>query len=447
MSKTIKIKKGLDIKLKGKAELITEAAGHSATFAIKPSDFQGLIPKLAVKVDDEVKAGSPLLYNKNFPEISIVSPVSGKVVEVNRGERRKIIEVLIEADGNNESLVFEPTLLKAENAESARNLLLQSGLWPFLLQRPFGIMANPSIWPRDIFISGFDSAPLAPDLDYLVTEEKTAFQKGIDLLGKLSKGKVFLGVKPGSKLADTRGVEIINFAGPHPSGTVGVQIHHIKAINKGETVWTISPQGVIFIGRLLLTGKLDFSKTIALTGSEVKRPCYYKTVTGAEVSSIIAGKTIQKSNERIISGNVLTGSHIAPDGHIGYFHNQLTVIPEGNTVEPLGWASPGFNKYSPTNTFLSKLFPRKEYVLDANYHGGERAFVVSEQYEKVVPMDILPIYLLKSIIVNDFDKMEQLGIYEVIEEDMALCDYVCTSKTEVQEILRKGIETAIKETA
>jgi Na+-transporting NADH:ubiquinone oxidoreductase subunit A len=446
MSKTVKIKRGLDIKLKGKAELRVEHAIQPKTVAIMPSDFQGIVPKLSVKADDHVAVGTSLFSDKKHPEIMVVSPVSGKVVEVNRGERRKILELVIEPDGKDTTEPFPADLLSIKDRETARRLMLQSGLWPFLIQRPFGIVANPNDTPRDIFISGFDSAPLAPDYDFLLKGEKAAFQHGVDLLRKLTAGKVYLGLKHGSLFSDLKNAEINYFEGPPPAGNVGIQLHHIKPINKGEVVWTIQPQAVVFIGRLLMTGKLDFSKTVALTGSEVNQPLYLKTVAGACIESIVGGRTRKAVTERIISGNVLTGNRTPEDGYLGYYHNQQTVIPEGNNIEPLGWASPGFDKYSPTKTFLSKLFPRKEYVLNANFHGGERAFVVSEQYEKVLPMDILPVYLLKAIIVNDFDKMEQLGIYEVIEEDFALCEYVCTSKIEVQDLLRKGMNTVIKET-
>lgn len=446
MSKTIKIKRGLDIKLKGKAEKRVEAADKCATYAIKPSDFRGFTPKLAVKVDDEVKAGTVLLYHKNNPEVKITSPVSGKVVEVKRGERRIILEVVVEADGKNESVTFDKEKLAATNADSSKQLLLESGLWPYLIQRPFGIIANPGDTPRDIFVSGFDSAPLAPDYDFILSGEKEAFQKGINLLGKLTSGKVYVGLRSGSALADIKNAEVNYFDGPHPAGNVGVQIHNIKPINKGEIIWTIQPQAVVFIGKLLATGKIDFSRTIALTGSEVVKPVYVKTIVGAKMSSIVSGKTAKNVTERIISGNVLTGSLSSSENYLGFYDGQVTVIPEGNEVEPLGWANPGFCKYSPSRTFFSKLLPKKEYTLNANFHGGERAFVVSEQYEKFLPMDILPVYLLKAIIVNDFDKMEQLGIYEVIEEDLALCEYACTSKIEVQETLRKGIDTVIKET-
>lgn len=447
MSKTIKIKKGFDIKLKGKAEMNIGSTLVASQYAIKPADFPGLKPKLSVKADDVVKAGTPLFVDKSQPEVVFTSPVSGKVVSINRGERRRILEVEIESDGKFESESFktaDPEKLSRE--EITQNLLL-SGLWPFIVQRPFGVVAKPSVAPRDIFVSGFDSAPLAPDYEFTLSGETEALQAGFNALKKLCDGKVFLGLRPGSKFASLKGVEINYFEGPHPAGNVGIQIHKIAPINKGDVVWTLGIQAVVFIGRLFLTGKLNLERTIALTGSEVVNPKYYKSVVGATAASILKGKTAMTVNERIVSGNILTGTQLENDGYIGFFHNQLTVIPEGDQIEPLGWATPGFKKFSASKTFFAKLMPRKEYVLDANYHGGERAFVLSGQYEKVFPMDILPVYLLKSIIVDDFDKMEQLGIYEVLEEDMALCEYVCTSKIEVQEILRKGFSIMLKELA
>ena len=444
MSKTIRIRKGLDIKLKGKAELTVGAASVAKTYAIKPSDFPGLTPKLSVKADDIVKAGTPLFYAKSQPEVLFTSPVSGKVIAINRGERRRVLEVEIESDGKFESEDFSAGI-KSPDREAIKQVLLKSGLWPYLVQRPFGTIAKVADTPRDIFISGFDSAPLATDYEFSLANETTALQAGIDMLAKLTDGKVYLGLRQGSKFGSLKGVEVNYFDGPHPAGNVGIQIHHVKPINKGDVIWTIDVQAVVFIGRLFTTGKLNLEKVIALAGSEVSKPQYYKTVVGVNVSSLVEGNTAKAVSERVISGNVLTGTKVDRDGFLGFFHNQITVIPEGNTIEPFGWAMPGFKKFSASKTFFSKLMPRKEYVLDANFHGGERAFVVTEQYEKVLPMDILPVYLLKAIITNDIDKMEQLGIYEVIEEDMALCEYACTSKIEVQEILRQGISTVIRE--
>lgn len=445
MSKTIKIKKGLDIKLKGKAEQSVVADHDVTLFGILPSDFPGLIPKLTVKTDDTVKAGTPLFHDKYQPEVTITSPVSGKIVAVNRGERRRILDIAIESDGKFESETFEPGDIKSLSRETIRQTLLQSGLWAYIVQRPFGVIAKASDTPRDIFISGFDSSPLAPDTNFTLAGELKNFQCGIDVLSKMTDGKVYLGLKKDSILSQITGAEINYFEGPHPSGNAGIQMHHIKPLNKGEIVWTLDPQSVVFIGRLFTSGKVNLEKIIAFAGSEVKNPCYIKTHSGASVKQLADGKTYKNKTERTISGNVLTGSNTHNNGFLGFYHNQVTVIPEGNEIEPFGWITPGLNKFSASATFFSKLFSKKEYTLNANFHGGERAFVMSDQYGKVLPMDVLPVYLIKAIMDNDIDKMEQLGIYEVIEEDLALCEYVCTSKIEVQDVLRKGITSMIKE--
>ena len=445
MSKTIKIKKGLDIKLKGMAELSIGGEITSTLYGIEPANFLGLIPKLSVKPDEYVKIGTPLFYDKNQPEVKITSPVSGKVVAINRGDRRKILDIEIESDNKFESEQFTIGELSSINRDSIKEVLLSSGLWPYLIQRPFGIIAKPSDAPRDIFVSGFDSAPLAPSYDFSLANDLKSFQKGIDVLAKLTDGKVYLGVRSGSKLAEVKNAEVNVFDGPHPAGNVGIQIHHLKPINKGDKVWTIDPQAVVFIGRLFSDGKLNFSKIVSLTGSEVKNPMYYKTVVGVKASSIVSGKTEASGKERIIAGNVLTGIKMNADDYLNFYANQITVIPEGDNYEFLGWAMPRFNKFSFSRAYFSWLTPGKTYRADANLNGEERAYVMTGQYEKVLPMDILPVHLIKSIMADDIDKMELLGIYEVIEEDLALCEYVCTSKIEVQHILRKGIDLIVKE--
>ncbi len=445
MSKTIKIKKGLDIKLKGMAELSIGGEITSTLYGIEPANFLGLIPKLSVKPDEYVKIGTPLFYDKNQPEVKITSPVSGKVVAINRGDRRKILDIEIESDNKFESEQFTIGELSSINRDSIKEVLLSSGLWPYLIQRPFGIIAKPSDTPRDIFVSGFDSAPLAPSYDFSLANDLKSFQKGIDVLAKLTDGKVYLGVLSGSKLAEVKNAEVNVFDGPHPAGNVGIQIHHLKPINKGDKVWTVDPQAVVFIGRLFSDGKLNFSKIVSLTGSEVKNPMYYKTVVGVKASSIVSGKTEASGKERIIAGNVLTGIKMNADDYLNFYANQITVIPEGDNYEFLGWAMPRFNKFSFSRAYFSWLTPGKTYRADANLNGEERAYVMTGQYEKVLPMDILPVHLIKSIMADDIDKMELLGIYEVIEEDLALCEYVCTSKIEVQHILRKGIDLIVKE--
>ena len=446
MSDTIKLRKGLNIKLKGGAKEEVKTLSAPLKVALKPTDFPELTPKLKVKVDAVVKAGDALFYDKYHPEIVFTSPVGGKVVSINRGERRRILEVVVERDENAGSVEFVKGDPSSLSGEEIKEQLLKSGLWPFIKKRPYGTIALPNEKPKSIYISTFDTAPLAPNYNFILKDELATFQTGVDALAKLTNGKVNLGVNKNSVFTSIKNVEINTFDGPHPAGNVGIQIHHTAPLNKGDVVWTVHVQDVLFIGRLFETGKVDFTKTVALTGSEVEDPKYYKTILGTPVSAIADGNLKEADyNQRIISGNVLTGTKVEPAGYLGFYDSQISVIPEGDNYEFMGWALPGVDKFSASKAFLSKLFPKKEYVLDANLHGGERAFVLSGQYEKLVPMDILPVHLLKAILVNDIDKMEQLGIYEVIEEDFALCEYACTSKIKVQSILRKGINTMIKE--
>jgi len=446
MSETIKLRKGLNIKLKGSAKAEMEILTFPSTVALKPTDFPGLTPKLKVKADALVKTGDALFYDKYHPEIIFTAPFGGKVISVNRGERRKILEVVIETDVKAGSVEFTKADPNSLSGDAIKELLLKSGMWPFIKKRPYGIIASPAEKPISIYISTFDTAPLAPDYSFVLKGQLGTFQTGINALAKLTSGKVNLGVNQNSAFAAIKNVVINEFDGPHPAGNVGIQIHNTAPLNKGDIVWTINIQDVLFIGRLFETGKVDFTKIIALTGSEVENPKYYKTILGTPVSAMVNGK-LKKSDykQRIISGNVLTGSKVKSLSYVGFYDSQLSVIPEGDDYEFMGWASPGIDKFTASKVYLSKLFPKKEYELNANLHGGERAFVLSGQYEKLVPMDLLPVHLLKAILVNDIDKMEQLGIYEVIEEDLALCEYACTSKVKVQEILRTGINTMIKE--
>lgn len=448
MSKHFKFKRGLDIRLKGTAEAVLKDAPVFGTVALKPTDFFGLVPKLSVKADAQVKAGDALFFDKYHPEILFTSPVSGTVKAINRGERRRILEIVVEPDGKNEFRVFPVADPFTLPKEEIIRLLLESGLWPNIVQRPYGILANPAITPKHIFISGFDSAPLAPDYEFIFKNDQAALQTGINALSKLTNGVVYLGISPKQNngvFASLKNVMINMFEGPHPAGNAGVHIHHVSPLFKGDTIWTVSPQAVVFIGRLFLEGKLDVTKTIALAGSEVKTPQYYKTILGAELTNLLNHTTKKETRERYISGNVLTGKKIDPDDYLGFFDQMITVIPEGDEYELLGWALPGKDKFSASKTFLSSLFSKKEYVLSANMHGGERAFVLTGQYEQFLPMDLLPVYLLKAVLANDIDRMEQLGIYEVIEEDLALCEYADTSKIKVQEILREGLNTMMKE--
>ncbi len=443
----IKIKKGLDIPLKGEALKVVSAFSVPDIVAIKPADFINVLPKLIINPGDHVNAGSPLFYNKFDENIIFTSPVSGIVAEPVRGDKRLILEIPVTTDTEIKYEQFGKQDVSSIDAEKIRSLLLTSGLWTFIRQRPYDIIPAADSKPRDIFVSTFDSSPLAPDYQFILKDSITYFQTGIDALAKLTTGKVFLGLDATIKdniFSRVKNAELTYFKGKHPVGNVGVQIHKTKPINKGETVWYLNPQDIAMIGKFFTEGIYDASRIIAVTGPEVKNPVYCKTIIGSKVNQMVMDQARQE-HIRYISGNVLTGSTIKNDGFMGYYHHQLTMIPEGDYYEFIGWVMPGLKKHSNSRTFLSFLFPGKKYDFDTNYHGGQRPFVMTGQYEKVFPFDIYPVYLLKAILAEDIDKMEELGIYEISEEDFALCDYVCTSKIETQQIVRKGLELLRKE--
>ena len=449
MSQVIKLKKGLDILLEGEAKRELTRLPLVHAYALKPEDFPGVTPKLLVRVDDEVKVGTPLFFDKYRPQILFTSPVSGKVSAIVRGEKRKILEVVITPEAEQVYETFDVPAIEATDREQIKSLMLKAGLWPMIIQRPFGIVANPQDTPKSIFVSGFDSAPLAPDMNFVLENEAENLETGFALLGKLTDGKVYLGLKNGTSgvLNQVKNAEIRLFEGPHPAGNVGVQIHHIDPINKGDVVWTVDVQHVAMIGRFFRTGRVDMSKIVALTGSETAQPRYFSVITGLPINSIVRQKELRSQTEkvRIISGNVLTGRRVEPEGYLGFYSNQVTVIPEGDTYEFLGWGMPRLNKFSVSRSYFSWLSPKKHYRLDTNMNGGVRAYVVTGLYDKYLPMDIYPLYLLKAILAGDIDKMENLGIYEGIEEDFALCEFVDPSKTEMQAIIRQGIDLMIKE--
>lgn len=450
MSKVIKLKKGLDIKLNGEADKVVQTLGKVSRCALKPTDFRALIPKLAVKAGDEVKAGDALFTDKMRPEIKFTSPVSGTVEEIKRGERRKLLEIVVKADSEIRYREFGAADANRLSREEVLERMLESGVWPMVKQRPYDIVANPESQPKAVFVSAFDTAPLAPDYDLALSGKEKELQAGIDCLKKLTGKNINLNLScdmsQASLFTKLKNVELNYFSGPHPAGNVGIQINHLNPINKGDIVWTVNVQDLAIIGRLFTEGRFNAQKVIALAGSEVSRPMYYHSILGASIADITAGKLAGKVEERIISGNVLTGTRVEKDGFLGYYDNLVTVIPEGNHYEFLGWAAPGFNKFSASKLFPSFLCPKKRYTLDTNFHGERRAFVVSGQYEQVLPMDIYPVYLLKAILAQDIDQMEQLGIYEVAPEDLALCEFVCTSKIPVQAIVEEGIALMMKET-
>ena len=449
MSKTIKLKRGFDINLAGKPEKKISESSHSETYALKPTDFINMSrPKLLVKEGDTVKAGTAMLYDKMSEGVKYCSPVSGEVVEIKRGEKRKLLEIKILAD---KEVVFEKfkTFSTSDLANLSKKEALEQmqagGVWPNIIQSPFGIVANAEDTPKAIFISAFDTNPLAPDVAFQLGDKEKFFQAGLDVLRKLTPGKVHLNINGQAEVpqvfAQANGVELNKFSGPHPAGNVGVQIHHLDPISKKDIVWTVAPYGVAQIGQLFLEGKYDASKLVAVTGSEVKNPGYVKTYSGVMLEKLF-GSEVPTGHLRFIAGNPLTGENCGKAGYLGYYHNQVTVIPEGDYEEFLGWIKPSTKKLSFHKAIglLSFLNRGKEYTVDTNTHGEDRPFVVSGEFEKVLPMDILPTYLFKAIISEDYDDMEALGIFELVEEDVALCEFIDPSKNEIQKILREGIE-------
>jgi Na+-transporting NADH:ubiquinone oxidoreductase subunit A len=444
MGKPIKIHRGLNIPIKGEAEKRFKDISPDKLYALKPTDFHGVRPKLIAKPGDMVKIGSPVFYDKFHPEVQFCSPVSGVVKELIRGEKRKLLEIIIESDNKFDAIEIGAL---GNDAEAIRDSLLKFGYWPMIIQRPYGVIANPQDKPDFVFVSAFDSSPLAPDYQFILKDKKDEIKAGFDIISKLAEKPIHIGLKEGESHELFYSIENLNiheFAGPHPVGNVGTQINKIRPINKSEIYWTINIQDVARIGAFFLNQKIDYSRCIAVTGSVLKETWYSNVLPGQMVTSLISDN-LTEENLRVISGNVLTGKQISKSGYLSFYENQLSVIPEGDYYEFFGWLVPGFKKFSTSRSYLSWLMPKKKYKMDTNYHGGERAYVVTGEYEKVCPLDIYPQQLIKACMMQDIDKMEQLGIYEVIEEDMALCEFVCTSKTEVQSILRDSLDMLRKE--
>ena len=448
MSKDIKISKGLDIKLVGQAELTTETAILSNFYVVRPEDFHLVTPKLVAKVGEKVKAGSTLFFDKANESIKFASPVSGEVVEIVRGEKRKVLGIKIQADKTQEFHDFGK-LEASANAEAIKTRLLESGAWAFVKQRPYDVIAKPSSEPKSIFVSAYASAPLAADLDYTLAGKEAELQAAVSALAKLTEGKVHItvGKKSNSPFANLSDITLHKVSGPHPSGNVGTQINKLDPINKGEVVWTVSPQDLVIIGELLLTGKFNAERIIAFAGSSVKKPRYFKTKIGAEVSTMVYDNGVeQDGNDRIISGNVLSGKQVKPDGNLDYYSNVITVIPEGDDYEFFGWNKPIFNKVSTSRALtFSWLMPNKKFDLNTNTNGEHRAFVTTGNYEEVFPLDIFPLQILKACKYQDLDEMEALGMYEVAPEDFALTEFICVSKQPHQKIIREGLDLMYKE--
>ena len=454
MANVIRLRKGLDIHLQGKAEetkLNLKSNGH---FALVPDDFEGVVPKVVVREGDVVKAGDALFVNKLYPEVRFASPVSGKVTAVVRGERRKVLSVKVEADAEQQYVDYGKKDVTKMDGKAVVDALLEAGLFGYINQLPYAISTNPSVMPKSIFVSALRDKPLAGNFEFEVKGQEQDFVTGLQVLSKIAKTYLGLGIQPDlqAKLQQMnveKDVELTVFEGKCPAGNVGVQVNHIDPVNKGEVVWTIGdPTVVLFIGRLFNTGKVNLTRTVALCGSEVKKPCYADMLVGQELSTLLSNSYDADHSVRIINGNVLTGTVTTKDGFLGAHTSEITVIPEGDdNNEMLGWIMPRFGQFSVSRSYFSWLFGKKQYALDARVKGGERHMIMSGEYDKVLPMDIYGEYLIKAIIAGDIDKMEQLGIYEVAPEDFALAEFVDSSKLELQRIVREGLNNLRKENA
>ena len=452
MSKNIVLKKGLNIPIAGEAELRVSKAIAPGIVAVCPTDFKGLLPRLLVKEGDSVLCGSPVIADKKNPDILLASPVSGTVKELVRGDKRKLLAVLIEADDEQKCVDFGKKDVDGLDADAVRSAILQAGLWPWLVQRPYGILANPLETPRDIFVSAFNSAPLAADSEFCYDSEAKAIQAGVSALAKLSAGKVHLSLEAGrehSPLARLQNAEIHFFKGKHPAGNVGIQIANIKPIQKGETVWTVSLAGLAAIGKLFVKGRYDVSRKVAVCGPMAIEPSYIQTVPGMPMKTLAPFYGNLPEGIRFISGDVLSGRNAGEAGYLGFFDDQITLIREGVDKELLGWARPlRCKQYSRDHSYFSWLTPWRKYEMDTNLHGGPRAFLMNDgYYSKVLPMDIYPVYLAKACLASDIDKMERFGIYEVLPEDLATCEFIDPSKNNIQDIIAQGIDLMLKEMA
>jgi len=447
MVKVIKLRKGLDIELQGRAEEKVIQLKSNGHYALVPDDFEGVTPKVVVKEGDRVLAGEALFVNKQFPQVNFASPVSGKVTEVMRGERRKVLCIKVEADAQQEFKDFGKRDVTTLNGEQVIFALLEAGLFGYINQLPYAVSTNPETKPKAIFVSALRDKPLAADFEFEVKGQEADFQTGLTALSKIAK--TYLGCGVQSSFENYRDVEVTVFDGKCPAGNVGVQVNHIDPVNKGEVVWTIGdPTVVLFIGRLFNTGKVNLCRRVALCGSEITNPAYVDMLVGEELSTLLSNSYDASKSVRIINGNVLTGKPTTKDGFLGAHSSEITVIPEGNDAdEMLGWILPRFKQFSVNRSYFSWLCGKKQYALDARVKGGERHMIMSGEYDKVLPMDIYGEYLIKAIIAGDIDRQEALGIYEVAPEDFALAEFVDSSKLELQRIVREGLNILRKENA
>ena len=449
MSSDIRIRKGLDIQLKGKADAITKPAPLAAVYGIKPAEFHRVIPKLIAREGATLKAGDAVFYDKRDERVLFPSPVSGTITEIIRGERRKILEIRITPDATQSFQDFGKKEVNSLSPEQIKEHLLESGAWPLIKQRPYDVIASPDSQPKEIFISACKTNPLAPDYDYVLKGKEKELQAALTALSKLTTGKVHVSVFKDSSLSPFRSLKDIvlhNVSGPHPAGNVSTQIAKISPINKGEVVWVVAPQDLVVIGELFLTGHLNLTRTVALTGASMESPHYVTAIAGAQIKSVVGAGVKDPAATRIISGDVLTGRKVCENTYLGFYDDQITAIAEGNDYDLLGWAKPISNKISLTRALtFSWLHPDKEYNLNTNTNGEQRAFVVTGMYEEVFPLDIYPMQLLKACLYKDLDELENLGAYEVAPEDFALTEFVCVSKQPHQQIIRNGLDLMMDE--
>ena len=450
MTRIIKLHQGLDIRLAGKAEKVKRPAPSGTAFALMPDSFVGVKPKVVVKEGDRVKAGDALFVNKDCPEVRFASPVSGTVSMVERGERRKVLSIRVEADEKQEATDFGKKDVAQLDAAGVKGALLEAGLFGYINQLPYAVSTTPDTTPKAIFVSTLRDMPLAADFEVELLGNEQAFKTGLTALSKIAKTYLGAGVnQPNVALMASKEVELNVFDGPCPAGNVGVQVNHIDPVNKGEVVWTVDPAAVIFFGRLFLTGKVDLRKRVAVAGSEIKTPGYAEVLVGTPLSAFVADQLKTTEHVRVINGNPLTGTQASLASYVGGHTSEITAIPEGDDKdEMLGWILPRTDQFSTSRSYFSWLFgKKKEYALDARVKGGERHMIMSGEYDSVLPMDIYGEYLIKAIITGDIDKQEQLGIYEVSPEDFAVAEFVDSSKLELQKIVRDGLNTLRKENA
>lgn len=448
MTEQIRLRKGLDIKLKGRAKKQTMPLELSKLYAIVPDDFVGVTPKMAVKAGDHVKAGETLFVNKNSEEVRFASPVSGIVKSIERGDRRKILYVSVEADDEQTFADFGAKDIQTLDGEGVKKALLEAGLFGYINQLPYAVSTTPDTEPKAIFVSALRDKPLQGDFEYELEGQEQAFQTGLTALSKIAKVYLSIGAQQGSKaLTEAKNVELTVFDGPCPAGNVGVQVNHLSPVNKGEVVWTVDPTAVIFFGRLFQTGKVDLTRVVAVAGSKVKEPAYVKALVGTPIKDIVAGRLTATEHVRILNGNPLTGTIAGDNAFLGAHTSEVVAMPEGDDVDEMaGWIMPRFNQFSTSRSYFSWLFgKKKEYDLDARIKGGKRNIIMSGEYDSVLPMDIYGEYLIKAIITGNIDKQEQLGIYEVSPEDFALAEFVDSSKQPLQQIVRNGLNTLRKE--